>query len=93
MQKSLYIVAACIATLSLSGCVSTLSEDRIRSETAGTIGVQPDAITISNVRHEMTNTYYTARTKSGDEYACTLNGGNIMTFGMTNPAICNKKAR
>lgn len=81
------------AAFMLAGCVSTLSEDRIRTETAGAIGVSPDAVTISNVRHEMTNTYYTARTRNGDEYACILNGGNLMTFGMTNPAICNKKAR
>lgn len=90
-MKNLAIILA--AAFVLAGCVSTLSEDRIRSETAGAIGVSPDAVTISNVRHEMTNTYYTARTRGGEEYACILNGGNIMTFGMTNPAMCTKKAR
>ena len=50
-------------------------------------------IKIENVRHEMTNTFYVATTRSGEQYACILNGGNVMTFGMTNPAICNRRAK
>ena len=79
---------ACITLL--GGCVSTLTPDRVREETSAAIGVPADEITVSNQRQEMTNTFYTATTRSGERYACTLNGGNIMTLGMTNPAICNK---
>jgi hypothetical protein len=90
MKFNIYALAA---VLILGGCVSTLTDDRIRQETAGVLGVSPDDITISNQHQEMTNTYYVARTRSGQEYACRLNGGNIMTFGITNPAVCNKKAQ
>ena len=86
------IVILC-AALCLSGCVSTLSDDRIREETGAAIGVPASQITITNIRHEMTNTFYDAATPSGAQYACTLNGGNVMTLGMTNPAICNRKGR
>jgi hypothetical protein len=86
------IIVAC-AMLTLSGCVSTLTQDRIREETSAAIGVPASDITISDQRQEMTNTFYTATTRSGVQYACTLNGGNIMTLGMTNPATCNRKAR
>jgi UDP-N-acetylglucosamine enolpyruvyl transferase len=81
-----------VGVLGLSGCVSTLSDDRIREETSAALGVPAGEITISNVRQEMTNTFYTATTRSGAQYACILNGGNIMTLGMTNPAVCNRKA-
>ena len=86
-------VLAAAAILVLGGCVSTLSDQRIKDETAGVLGVPADQIAIENRHQEMTNTYYVARTSAGTAYACTINGGNIMTFGMTNPATCNKKTR
>ena len=78
--------------LVLGGCVSTLSDQRIKEETAGVLGVSADQVAIENRHQEMTNTYYVARTSTGLAYACIINGGNIMTFGMTNPATCNIKA-
>jgi hypothetical protein len=27
----------------------------------------------------------------GKTYACTVNGGNLFSFGMTNPPVCNPK--
>jgi hypothetical protein len=87
-MKSVLIVGAVM--LLLSGCVSTLTPARVREETSAVIGVPADEIAISNQRQEMINTFYTATTRSGERYACTLNGGNIMTLGMTNPATCNK---
>ncbi len=75
------------------GCASTiLSNERIRDNTAGILGLTPDQITIENRRSEVTNTYYVAKTRSGDEYACVINGGTILAFGMTNPPVCNKKS-
>lgn len=84
---------AAAATLTLGGCISTLTPDRIREETSAALGVPASDLTITDQRQEMTNTFYTATTRSGERYACTLNGGNLMTFGMTNPAVCRRAAR
>ncbi len=85
-------VSILIFAAALTGCATTLlSDDKIRSNTAGVIGVNPDELSIENRRTEMTNTYYIAKTKSGGEYSCVINGGNILTFGMVNPPSCTKK--
>lgn len=76
----------------LAGCATQmLSDDRIRSNTAGALGVSPEDVTISNRREQVPNTYYIAKTKAGVEYACIINGGGILAAGMVNPPTCNKK--
>jgi hypothetical protein len=85
-------VACCVV---LSGCQSTLlSDDRIISNTAGALGVPPADVTISDRRSAgPTNTYYTAHVRGGATYACVINGGGALAFGMTNPPLCNRPAR
>ena len=76
----------------LSACVGTkvlVPDSRLASNTAGVLGVSPDAISITDRRGAGTNTYYTAHV-GNRSYACTLNGGNLMTFGMVNPPICTR---
>lgn len=85
--------AAALAVIAtgLSGCIGTktlVSDSRLASNTAGILGVAPDAVTISDRRSAGTNTYYTAHVCKRS-YACTMNGGNLMTFGMMNPPVCN----
>lgn len=81
-----------IGSCFISGCASTiLSDDRLISNTAGVLGVPQNELTITNRREETPNTYYIATTKSGKKYACVINGGNMLTFGMTNPPSCVKK--
>lgn len=92
MSRKLFFVVIGISGILLGGCASTiLSNERITSETAGALGVSPEELTIQNRRTEMTNTYYTAKTKTGKEYTCIINGGNILTAGMINPPMCSKK--
>lgn len=86
-----YALVTIFVAMLLTGCVGAsilLSDERIRSNTAGILGVPPAEVTIENRRTEMTNTYYTAKTKKG-KYACIINGGNLMTFGMINGPVCN----
>lgn len=83
--------------LALGGCASlaestnTLSDEKILSQTAGTLGYSPKDLTITSRRTEGTNTYVDLKTKDKKEFVCVLNGGNLLTFGMTNPPSCNKK--
>lgn len=89
----LYIrFALVLAPITLVGCASTiLSDDKIKSETAGVLGASPDQVVISNRTYDgMTNTFYTA-SSGGRTYACTINGGTVMSFGQTNPPTCNPK--
>lgn len=92
------IFAAALSAVLLSGCSTVaektnfLSDADIKSKVAGTLGHAPEAITLVNRRTEGTNTYVTVRLKDKKEYACTLNGGNLLTAGIVNPPSCAPKA-
>ncbi len=76
---------------SLGGCIGTkvfVPDTRLASLTANMLGVNAEDVAISNRRGGGLNTYYTARV-GGRSYACMVNGGNAMTFGMVNPPLCN----
>ncbi len=85
-------LALVLVPFAVAGCAnSILSDDRIRTNTASTLGVSPDQITISDRKYDgMTNTYYTA-SAAGRNYACTINGGTVMSMGITNPPTCTPK--
>lgn len=85
-------LALALAPIALSGCANAiLSDDRIKTNTASALGVSPDQITISDRKYDgMTNTYYTA-SAAGRSYACTINGGTVISMGITNPPTCTPK--
>lgn len=91
-MRSLMKLAACAALVSsLGACATTdlmLSDNRIASNTAGAIGVQPGDLTITDRRTELTNTYYVATTSTGARYACVINGGGALAMGLVNPPSC-----
>lgn len=81
----------------LAGC-STLAEKTnmmsdadVTAKVAGPLGYAPSALTLLNRRNDGTNTYVTVRTSDRKEFVCTVNGGNLLTMGITNPPDC--KAR
>ena len=37
-----------------------------------------------------TNTNFVVDTRNNGRFVCTINGGNIMTFGLTNGAFCRR---
>lgn len=84
-------IAAAGISLVMTGCASQLlSEDKLRLNTSGVLGVQPADVTISNRRDDTMSTYYTATTSAGAKYACVVSGGNFVTLGLTNPPVCNR---
>ncbi|WP_434513684.1 hypothetical protein AB6Q56_13750 [Dechloromonas sp. ARDL1] len=70
---------------------NTLSDEKIKSQTGGTLGYAPDALTIVSRRTEGTNTYVELRANDKKVFNCVINGGNALSFGMTNPPSCAKK--
>ena len=97
MKKAVFIAASLI-TLFLTGCASIaentnmLTDEKIISQSAGTLGYSPSELSIVNRRTEGTNTYVNLiGTKDKKEFTCIINGGNALSFGMTNPPMCNKK--
>jgi hypothetical protein len=88
MNIKYLVVFAYLATL--TGCATSLySNDRLLSDTAGTLGLSPGDITIQDRRSSGATTYYIAKTKSGS-YACSTICGSAMNFGMSCPPSCNK---
>jgi len=89
------IIAA--STIGLAGCTTiatstnTLSDDRIKSESAGALGLSPGQLTIVDRRTEGVNTYVQLKAGPGQDYTCIINGGNLLSFGMTNPPQCSRK--
>ena len=88
---------ALITLISLGGCGSiasstnSLSDERLKSEAAGALGLSPGELSLLNRRTESTNTYYAVKARDGKEYNCVINGGNLLSFGMTNPPNCKRK--
>lgn len=95
--RTLAWLSAAIACLATAGCSSiasrtnSLSDERILSETGGALGLSPSSLTIVERRTEGTNTYVTLKAQNGTTYACTVNGGNLLSFGMTNPPVCQQR--
>ena len=88
------IAAACLAAAGCSSIASrtnSLSDERILSETGGVLGLSPSDLTLVERRTAGTNTYVTLKARNGKTYACTVNGGNLLSFGMTNPPICQPR--
>lgn len=92
MSKLRRIAALLAVSTGLSGCLTAnvTSDARIESETAGIIGVSPSEVSISDRRTVGVNTYYTARAGQRS-WSCVMNGGNVMTFGLTNPPSCTPR--
>ena len=90
------LVVSCIAMV-LGGCsvvaekTNFISDADIKSQVGGTLGYSPADLTVVNRRTEGTNTYVVVQAKDKKEFACTVNGGNLLTMGMVNPPSCTRK--
>ena len=97
MKNFLLTVSICLAVTSLSGCASiaestnTLTDVQILSQTSGALGYTKSDLTITNRHTEGTNTYVNLIAANKKEFTCIINGGNILTLGMSNPPQCAKK--
>lgn len=88
-------VLSVAAVTLLAGCQDQMmSNDRMTSAIAGTLGVAPSAVTLSDRRSDgATNTYVVAHLTNGRSYACTVNGGGLLAAGMINPPNCQPAAQ
>ncbi len=97
MTRKMLTIAA--ASLALAGCADKiLSDDHIRHDTAMMLGVAPQTLVISNRQYDgFATTYYDASTlvikakrarSVGMNYRCRIEGGNLNSFGLTNPPEC-----
>ena len=75
----------------LAGNTNMLTDERIRSEVGGALGVRAEEVTIVDRRTEGTNTYVNVKTGNRQSHACIINGGNMLSFGMTNPPVCSRR--
>ncbi len=95
MKRSPFLLLPLLAGLAgcstLAGNTNMLTDERIRSEVAGAIGAKPEEVTLLDRRTAGTNTYVTVRNAKRQQYACIINGGNFLSFGMTNPPQCSRK--
>ncbi len=90
-MRYLRLAIACLP-VALAACQSTiLPDDKIKSETAQVLNVTPDQVTISNRYSEgISDTSYIA-SAAGRTYACTINGGTVLSFGMSNAPVCTAR--
>lgn len=94
IKHCLWIVAL---SAGLAGCTSlasstnSLTDERITSESAGALGYDPAELTLVTRRTEGTNTFANLKAADGKEFTCIINGGNMLSFGMTNPPACGRK--
>ena len=88
-------LTAAAMVFGLVGCQDQLmSTDRMTSSIAGTLGVPPSQVTLSDRRTDgPTNTYVLAHLTNGKAYACTVNGGGLLAAGMINPPSCQPAAQ
>lgn len=86
--------ATFIGAATLCGCASQLlSDERLRQNTAGILGVGPEEIVISDRTEQTPNTYYTATLRNGRKFTCLVNGGSVLAAGMVNPPSCSAKGQ
>lgn len=68
-----------------------LSDTRIISSSAGVLGLEPSQLTLVSKRVDGTNTYANLKAAGGKEFTCVINGGNLLSIGMTNAPMCSRK--
>lgn len=98
-MKAYHFFAVLALPMALSGCnmlaskTNMLDDDTVKSKTGGALGYEPSEVTIVNKRVDGTNTYVLVKTKDNKQFNCIINGGNLLTFGMTNPPQCAPKGQ
>ena len=93
MTKAYRPAIAMLAILPLAvGCADQmLGTDRARDSISGSLGLPVADVTIVERRADgPTNTNFIVDTRANGRFVCTINGGNIMTFGLTNGAFCRR---
>ena len=61
-----------------------LSDADLTSKSADALGVPAASLTLLDRRADGVNTYADFRATNGAQYHCLINGGNLLSMGMTN---------
>jgi hypothetical protein len=91
------VLLFCLCSLATTQCdtlykhTNILSEDKIISESSGVLGYSPGDLTLVSKRTEGQSTFITLKAKDGKEFACVIQGGNVLTWGVSSPPDCRKK--
>ncbi len=97
MKKTFSSVVSLALVLGIAGCstiassTNVLTDEKIKSQSAGALGYEPSELSIVSRRTEGTNTYVNLKATDKKEFTCVINGGNLLSMGMTNPPMCSKK--
>ena len=96
MQRKLVFLLASLGVI--SGCASmvggsNVSDESLQSAVAGVFGDDPANVSIESRRSEGTNTYFIAKMKNGNRFACNFLGGGILTYGARTAPTCNPIAK
>lgn len=88
---ALAMAAAVSACSTVAEKSNMLSDDRVVTESAATLGLAPADLKLVSRQTSGTNTFAVLRARDGKEFSCTINGGNLLSFGMTNPPVCQRR--
>lgn len=97
MKNAFLSAGSIVLTLAVAGCstiassTNMLTDEKIKSQSAGALGYEPSELSIVSRRTEGTNTYVNLMAADKKEFTCVINGGNFLSMGMTNPPVCSKK--
>lgn len=72
---------------------NNLSDDSIAHQTAGVLGYAPSDLTVVSRRTSGVNTYVEIRADDGQSFNCIVNGGNLLSLGLTNSPSCAPKGQ
>ncbi len=86
------LVSLVLFTCVLAGCADQmLPNDCARGSISGSLGLPVTDVTIVDRRADgPTNTNFIVDTRANGRFVCTINGGNVLTFGLTNGAFCHR---
>lgn len=75
----------------LNGCATVTSDEKVISNASVVTG--DEIVSIQNRNQVGVDTFYTATAKSGTEYSCQFNGGDVISLGIIQHSKCEKKSK
>jgi len=98
MKKTAFLGLIITATALMTTACSTvaektnmLSDADLVTKASGVLGVDYSEVSLLSKHMDGTNTYFQVKQKGGRIFNCQVNGGNLLSFGMTNPTSCMPK--
>ncbi len=84
------IALACAACSTIAQKTNMLSDTDLTTKSADALGVPASSLKLLDRHTDGTNTYADFRAANGAQYHCLINGGNLLSMGMTNPPVCSR---